>query len=99
MTEREGSDQPAQLHALVRGRVQGVFFRDFTIGHARGLGLAGWVRNRPDGAVEVLAHGDRPSLERLIGRLREGPPGAFVSEVEAVWDAPTERFDSFEVRG
>ena len=99
MTEREGSDQPAQLHAFVRGRVQGVFFRDFTIVHARGFGLVGWVRNRPDGAVEVLAHGDRPALDRLIEHMREGPPGAFVSEVEAGWDVPTERFDSFEVRG
>ena len=70
------------LFVAVRGRVQGVGFRWFVRERARALGLAGWVRNRDDGSVEVLAEGDEPSLRQLRSLLRTGPSGAKVSEVE-----------------
>ena len=70
------------MYAVVRGRVQGVGFRWFVRERARALGLAGWVRNRADGSVELLAIGDDASLQRLRALLRAGPAGAHVSDVE-----------------
>lgn len=70
------------LHVVVRGRVQGVGFRWFVREEARAGGVAGWVRNTPDGAVEVAANGSAVALDRLRQRLREGPPGASVTAVE-----------------
>lgn len=70
------------LHVAVRGRVQGVGFRWFVREQARALSLIGWVRNRADGSVEVLAIGDEGALRQLQALLRSGPPGARVSQVE-----------------
>jgi len=71
-----------RVRATVRGAVQGVGFRVFVKETARGLDLDGWVANRSDGSVDVVAEGHRPDLERLVLRLRGGPPGAVVREVE-----------------
>jgi acylphosphatase len=68
----------------VLGRVQGVGFRWWTARQARALGLAGTVRNRPDGAVEVEAAGPAGALERLHRALQEGPPGARVVALESL---------------
>jgi acylphosphatase len=68
---------------LVRGRVQGVGFRWFVLGAARELGVAGWVRNRSDGGVEVAAEGAADALSRLRHALASGPPGARVDDVSA----------------
>jgi acylphosphatase len=73
-----------RLHVLVRGRVQGVGFRWYVREAARNLGLAGWVRNRPDGSVDVAADGDSPTIERLRDMLRQGPSGASVASLEDV---------------
>ena len=70
---------------FVSGRVQGVGFRYWTTGKARHLGLVGWVRNRRDGRVEVLAFGEKSALDSLAKDLERGPPGA---QVEAVQEAP-----------
>ena len=70
------------LHVVVRGRVQGVGFRWFVREQGRRLGVRGWVRNRPDGGVEVSADGDQATLDRFRARLREGPPGAVVINLE-----------------
>ncbi|HTJ23558.1 MAG TPA: acylphosphatase [Gemmatimonadaceae bacterium] len=75
-----------RLHVLVRGRVQGVGFRWYVREAARDLGLAGWVRNRPDGAVEIAAEGDAPRVERLRDMLRAGPSGASVTAVDDLAD-------------
>ncbi|HEX8943922.1 MAG TPA: acylphosphatase [Gemmatimonadaceae bacterium] len=71
-----------RMHVVVRGRVQGVGFRWFVREAARELGLSGWVRNRPDGAVEVAAEGASVMLARLRAELGEGPPGAHVTSVD-----------------
>jgi acylphosphatase len=76
------------LYVAVRGRVQGVGFRWFVRERARALGLAGWVRNRPDGSVEVLAAGSEADLVTLRRLLRTGPPGAVVTAVEDQEDDP-----------
>lgn len=65
----------------VRGRVQGVFFRASTCERAREIGLRGWVRNLPDGRVEVVAEGEPSALEALEVWLRQGPPMARVDDV------------------
>jgi acylphosphatase len=72
----------AVLHAVVRGDVQGVGFRYFVRQHARELGIRGWVRNRPDGTVEVQAEGDTTSVHQLRELLSEGPAGARVTRVD-----------------
>ena len=72
----------SELHVRVRGVVQGVGFRWFVRERARRLGLSGWVRNLPDGSVEVAAAGDHGQLELLRAELRHGPRGAFVDAVE-----------------
>ena len=88
----------ASLQATVYGRVQGVFFRAFVTQCARELGLTGYVRNVPDGTVEVWAEGERQQLEKLVGYLREGPPGARVSEVVTSWAEYTGNFSGFSTR-
>lgn len=71
----------ASLHVVVTGRVQGVGFRWFVRETARRVGLAGWVFNRPDGAVELAAEGDEESIALLRRAVRTGPPGAEVEDV------------------
>lgn len=86
------------LTAVVDGRVQGVGFRYATWRLAAELGLAGWVRNRPDGSVEVWAQGPSSSLARLTAFLAEGPPGAAVWSVETTETDPDPALTSFDVR-
>ena len=66
----------------VHGHVQGVWFRDWTVREARDLGVDGWVRNRQDGTVEVLAAGEADAVAELAERLRDGPPRARVARLE-----------------
>lgn len=84
---------------LVRGRVQGVGFRWFVEREAHILQIAGWVRNNPDGSVEVLAMGRHKQLAGLRSRLQEGPRAARVDDVEECEAEPVDGLDSFQVRG
>lgn len=83
---------------VVTGRVQGVFFRDWTVEQARGLGLDGWVRNRADGSVEALVAGAPEMVEAMIERARRGPPAARVDDVAVSEDTAAEVLDGFEKR-
>ena len=85
------------IHLFVRGRVQGVFFRASTQKTAEGLGLTGWVMNRPDGSVEIHAEGSRERLEELVAWCRNGPSQAEVSTIGLCWTEP-EGLSSFEIR-
>lgn len=85
------------MHVTVEGIVQGVNFRYHTRRVARSLLLAGWVRNTPDGNVEVLAEGSRQSLEQLLAFLRKGPSSARVDRVTPVWLHFSGEFDEFEI--
>jgi acylphosphatase len=67
---------------IVEGRVQGVGYRWWTLGEARRLGLDGWVRNRVDGTVEILAIGEADAIDALVQACRQGPPAAAVETVE-----------------
>jgi acylphosphatase len=72
----------------VRGRVQGVFFRAETRARAQSLGVAGWVRNTPDGSVEAVFEGDPDRVDSMVEWCRRGPAGAVVDEVEVVGEEP-----------
>ncbi len=87
-----------RLHALVSGAVQGVCFRSATETRARQLALAGWVKNCPDGSVEVTAEGPHAALVSLLEFLHHGPPEALVTGVRAAWSAAQNEFMVFEVR-
>ena len=94
-------ERPAQrrLKALVRGRVQGVYFRQFVWSQAGRLGVTGWVRNGEDGrSVEVEAEGPSDALKRLLKLLQEGPPGSRVDDVQVSWSDDPQGYTTFEVR-
>ena len=88
----------ASVQAIIYGRVQGVFFRDFVARRATELGLTGYVRNLPDGSVEVLTEGERKQLERLIGYLKVGPSAARVEKVVTSWLEYTGSYSRFNMR-
>ena len=75
-------------HVVVHGRVQGVFYRDWTVATAKKLGLAGWVRNLPDGTVEARLEGEEAALDAMIAAMRDGPPRAAPTHVDAQDVAP-----------
>ena len=82
---------------IVEGCVQGVWFRDWTVQAARAIGVAGWVRNRADGAVEVYMVGEGDLIERMIDRLREGSPASHVDRID-VREAALQPVDGFTRR-
>lgn len=86
-----------RLEAIVHGLVQGVLFRHHTRLRAQELGLTGCVENRADGAVSIIAEGDRESLKQLLQWLHEGPQPAMVNRVESSWGEPTHSFTKFEI--
>ena len=82
-------------HLSIHGHVQGVFYRAWSADLARDLGLAGWVRNRRDGSVEMLLNGEEESVRRMIAHCHEGPPAARVDriDVEDSTEAPPAGFE------
>ena len=99
MSERpESPTAVVSLHAIVRGRVQGVNFRDFVYARAISLGLTGYVRNLPDmRSVEVVAEGQRERLELLVEHLKKGPRRARVDSVEVQWGEASGQYTQFGV--
>ncbi len=88
----------SEARVVVSGQVQGVWFRASTRDVARGLGVRGFVRNLPDRRVEAVLQGDRAAVVKAIAFMREGPPGAVVTDVAVEWRNPTEEFEGFDVR-
>ena len=82
---------------VVHGAVQGVFFRDTTRRRAEQHGLAGWVRNNPDGTVEAVFEGAEADVERLVRFAHDGPSGARVERVEIFEEEP-ESLGGFSIR-
>lgn len=97
MTQETGRSLQ-RLHARIEGRVQGVGFRYFVLTRAQALGLTGWVGNRVDGQVEVVAEGEHDALENLLAVLFEGPRGALVMDVHYEWGVASGEFDHFGVQ-
>jgi acylphosphatase len=86
----------ARRRVVVRGSVQGVFFRDSCRREARSLGVAGWVTNRRDGAVEAVFEGEPEAVAALVEWCRHGPRGAYVESVEDTTEEPEGLF-RFEI--
>lgn len=78
----------ARARVVIRGRVQGVFFRAEARERARSLGVRGWVRNVPDGTVEAVFEGERERIDSLLAWCRRGPALADVDDVEVQWESP-----------
>jgi acylphosphatase len=87
-----------RVQVIVKGGVQGVGFRYFVQEHAASLQLTGWVRNRWDGSVELVAEGDRAQLDQLLELLRKGPRASTVTGVTPVWSEATGEFTTFSIR-
>jgi len=92
-----GDDNQA-LAGRLEGRVQGVSFRASMQQQARRCGVAGWVRNLPDGAVEFHAQGERAAVRQLVDWARKGPPGASVDALNVSEVEPEPGLSAFEVR-
>jgi len=88
----------ARLLMVVSGRVQGVFFRSATAEQARALGIVGYVRNRDDGSVEIVAEGDRNALEIFAAWARRGPTSARVEDLRIEWSDAGDEFERFKIR-
>lgn len=88
----------ARAHVIVRGKVQGVYFRGYTQQEALAAGVTGWVRNLPDGSVEAVFEGEREAVERLVAWCRKGSPAARVTEVEVTWEDWRGEFKDFVIR-
>ncbi len=88
----------ASARIVVKGRVQGVGYRYFILRHAQDLGLGGYVRNLPNGDVEIVAEGDRMLIEELIRFAERGPVFAHVQDVEVEWRPASGEHKRFEVR-
>ena len=87
----------AARRLIVHGRVQGVWYRNWTVEAARNLGLTGWVRNRDDGTVEIHAEGENAAIDRLIELAQNGPPAARIESIDRD-EAEPENFESFDKR-
>jgi acylphosphatase len=87
-----------RVHIIVHGVVQGVFFRYRTEQEATGLGLTGWVKNLPDGTVEIVCEGEKETVGKLVRWAHTGPSGAFVERTDVSFEEYTGRFPKFEIR-
>jgi acylphosphatase len=80
--------EPVRAHVWVSGHVQGVSFRAYAEDEAAFRGVVGWIRNVPDGRVEAVFEGPRPSVEAMIRWCHRGSPASRVTGVEVTWEAP-----------
>lgn len=86
-----------RIHLVIRGRVQGVYFRASSVREARRLGLTGWVKNRNDGAVELVAEGEEDQVKDFLAWAQRGPSTGRVDKVETRWRSYTGEFPGFSI--
>jgi acylphosphatase len=86
-----------RIHLVIRGRVQGVYFRASSVREAKRLGLTGWVKNRADGAVEIVAEGEEDQVKDFLSWAQRGPSTARVDKVDTRWKSYTGEFASFVI--
>ena len=87
-----------RVHAFVIGRVQGVFYRSSAKSEAMRIGLTGWVKNLPDGRVELVAEGPPDAVDELLQWCYKGPAYSRVDRIEIQEETPTKEFNDFSVR-
>lgn len=90
-------EENIQIRLIIRGRVQGVYFRSFTKKNAEQLGIFGWVKNREDKAVEALLQGPEKVVEEMKKLLQKGPVAAQVDQIEEVESKETQMYHSFSI--
>ncbi|MBN8548344.1 MAG: acylphosphatase [Deltaproteobacteria bacterium] len=88
----------SKLQVCIRGRVQGVGFRNFTRRTALQQGILGWVRNCEDGSVEAVLHGSKEAVDQLLVKLKQGPPLSQVEAIEIYEDLSEDCFEDFTIR-
>jgi acylphosphatase len=86
-----------RAHAVVHGRVQGVFFRMETAKAAKKIGVFGWVKNRLDGSVEAVFEGDRSRVDQILKWCEKGPPLSEVKNLDVKWETATREYRGFEI--
>ena len=86
-----------RVHVYYSGRVQGVGFRYTAEGLALGLKLVGWVKNMPDGRVELVCEGPKEKIEELFSRIQKSDLGPHIKKVDVSWEAPKNEFKDFTV--
>ncbi len=95
---RVPGERMLRAHVLVEGRVQGVYYRAHARQKAERLGVTGWVRNLPDGAVELVVEGNEPAVRAMLEWCRRGSPRAVVERTEVTWEPYSGEFDRFSAR-
>ncbi len=88
----------SRAHVLIKGRVQGVFFRAETCNQAYSLGIVGWAKNRWDGRVEAVFEGEEKAIQKIITWCYKGPPAAIIEDVKVKWEDYEGEFTSFSIR-
>lgn len=88
-----------RIHLVIRGRVQGVYYRASSVREAKRLGLTGWVKNRPDNAVELVAEGEEDQVKDFLAWAQHGPSTARVDKIDTRWRSYTGEFASFTIDG
>lgn len=91
-------DKRVRAHVIIRGRVQGVFFRAETRNMAESLGIRGWVKNNSDRTVEAVFESDPDSVDKMLEWCRSGPPFAAVRDMDLIWEEYQGEFSGFEIR-
>jgi acylphosphatase len=86
-----------RVQLIVKGRVQGVFYRASTQREARRLGVTGWVKNRADGSIEIVAEGEEDAIKEFVGWANHGPTAARVDQVDVRWRGYTGEFSEFSI--
>lgn len=86
-----------RAHVVIKGMVQGVFFRHETRARAQSMGITGWVMNRDDGGVEAVFEGEKDKVESIVRWCYKGPSGAVVSSVDVKWETYSGKFKGFGV--
>ncbi len=87
-----------RLYLRISGKVQGVYFRSSAQDKARELGLAGWVKNMPDGTVETVAEGEEEKLKEYMHWCEKGPSSAWVEGIDEKWEEATGEFEGFNIK-
>lgn len=90
--------EQSRAHLVIKGLVQGVFYRASTQETAINLGLNGWVRNLPDGSVEAIFEGPAEKVKEAVKWCRQGPPGSRVTDIDEKWSDYTGEFRNFAVK-
>lgn len=98
--EERGKGKEAEMiraHLFIEGRVQGIFYRNWTQQQAQSLGLTGWVGNLADGRVEAVFEGPKTKVKEMVKKCYKGPGSAGVENVNVDWEKATGKFDGFEI--